>query len=41
MATKADHLELPEKLTFFNIDDRDRDIDDKCIELETKMKPLK
>ena len=41
MATKADHLEMPEKLTFLSIDDRDRDIDDKCIELETKMKLLK
>ena len=37
MATKADHLELPEKLTFLSIDDRERDIDDKCIELETKI----
>ena len=37
MATKADHLEVPQKFTFLSIDDRDRDIVDKCIELETKF----
>ena len=37
VATKADHLEVPQKFTFLSIDDRDRDIVDKCIELETKF----